>query len=83
MKKLAVYLIGGALVAVSLAGCGERDQTAFYKAGKYRGKPDTQPWDNAPPSYGSGTWAKGDRETWETQIRSRHGTQNENHRIEH
>ena len=29
-------------------GCGERAQVVVYKQGKYQGKPDTKPWDNAP-----------------------------------
>lgn len=83
MKRLVAYSILGALIAVSLGGCGEREQTASYKGGKYRGKPDSQPWDNAPPAHGSSTWAKGDRETWENQVKARNSAQNEYGRIGH
>ena len=63
-----------------LAGCGEREQATEFKRGKYQGKPDTQPWSNAPLAYESGKWAQGDRTSWETQIKDRQGWQNERRR---
>ncbi len=77
MKKLLI------LVAVfGLAGCGEPDQVVVYKQGKYQGKPDTRPWDNEPLALaGSGKWTKGDRASWETQIKARQMTQHEDKRI--
>ena len=83
MKRLTVFLVSAVLVAIGLAGCGEREQTALYADGKYRGKTDTRPWDNAPPAYGSADWKKGDRATWENAVRGRSGTQNESRRIGH
>jgi hypothetical protein len=77
MKKMLM------LIAVfGLAGCGEPDQVVVYKQGKYQGKPDTRPWDNEPLALtGSGKWTKGDRASWETQIKARQMTQHEDKRI--
>jgi hypothetical protein len=65
---------------LALAACAERDQVAEFKKGKYQGKPDTPPWDNAPLAYG-GKWTKGDRASWENQIKTRQLGQNEDVRI--
>ena len=54
-----------------------------YKNGKYRGKPDTRPWDNAPAAHGSPDWKKGDQVGWENRVRDRAATQNEYGRIGH
>jgi len=77
MKKLLM------LIAVfGLAACGEPDQVVVYKQGKYQGKPDTRPWDNEPLALGgSAKWTKGDRASWETQIKARQMTQHEDKRI--
>ncbi|MGH8686545.1 MAG: hypothetical protein ACREVQ_02440 [Burkholderiales bacterium] len=76
----AVWL-GAALLAAALAGCGEETQVTVYKQGKYQGKPDMQPWDNAPLAYGRANWNKGDRASWEDQIAKRSLGQNEDNRI--
>ena len=83
MKRVAASILIGVMFAGGVAGCGERDQSVRYQNGKFRGKPDTRPWDNAPPANGSAAWTKGDHESWENQLRSRQQTQNENHRIGH
>jgi hypothetical protein len=77
MKKLLM------LAAVfGLAACGEPDQVVVYKQGKYQGKPDTRPWDNEPLGLaGAGKWTKGDRASWETQIKARQMAQHEDKRI--
>jgi hypothetical protein len=77
MKKLLM------LAAVfGIAACGEPDQVVVYKQGKYQGKPDTRPWDNEPLGLaGAGRWTKGDRASWETQIKARQMTQHEDKRI--
>ena len=70
-------LIGAciAIAAASLAGCGERPQElAAQKSGKYQGKPDTQPWDNAQFSSNKGQW--------EAAIKARNQNQNEYTRVE-
>lgn len=84
MRRTAIRVSVAALLAFGVAGCGERDQTTQYRDGKYRGKSDTQPWNNAPAATSPGTWTKGDRETWENEVRSRTVTsQNEHRRIGH
>lgn len=83
MRRLVVLALLASLGAGVLAGCGERPQTTLYKNGKYRGKPDTRPWDNAPAAYGSPEWNKGDEVTWENDIRERMQTQGEYGRIGH
>jgi hypothetical protein len=82
MRFLILSLLLAA-VAVGVAACGERPQTALYENGKYRGKTDTRPWDNAPAAYGAERWAKGDEQSWAVQIRTRHAGQNEYRRIGH
>ena len=77
----AIFIAVALALSAPLAGCGERDQTTRYENGKFRGKPDTRPWDNAPPPYGSAAWAQGNHDTWENQLRSRQQTQNEHRRI--
>jgi hypothetical protein len=77
-------LLGAALVAaLFVAGCGEPEQVVVYKQGKYQGKPDTRAWDNAPlaAEQRGGNWTKGDRASWETQIRNRQLAQHEHKRI--
>jgi hypothetical protein len=70
-----------AVAALGLAGCGEPEQVVVYKQGKYQGKPDTRPWDNAPLAYGDTKWTKGDRASWEAQIKRRQLGQHEHVRI--
>lgn len=82
MNRISILIILALIGAAGVAGCGEREQSALYKDGKFRGKPDSRPWDNAPPSDGS-AWTKGDSETWHRQARARSDAQNENRRIGH
>jgi hypothetical protein len=63
MKRLTIWLVSGALLGIGLAGCAEREQSALYVDGKYRGKSDARPWDNAPAAAGPAQWNKGDRTT--------------------
>lgn len=70
-----------ALAVLSLAACGEREQIAEFKRGKYQGKPDTPSWNNAPLGYESGKWTQGDRTSWEEQIKNRQLAQHEYKRI--
>ena len=64
-----VLALAAALLAVGLAGCGEKASVTVYKQGKYQGKPDNQPWDN--DRY------KGDQVAWEKAIKARNNGQNE------
>lgn len=73
-----------ALVALlGLTACGEEPQVVVYKQGKYQGKPDTRPWDNEPAAaeFRGGKWNKGDRASWEQQIKARQLAQHEDRRI--
>ena len=73
-----------ALVAVfALAACGEREQVTEFKRGKYQGKPDSQPWANAPlpNEFRGGTWKQNDRTSWEDSIKNRQLAQHEHKRI--
>jgi hypothetical protein len=76
MKNILFFLF----IIFTLSACGEREQVAESKRG-YQGKRDTQPWENDPLAYGSGKWSKGDRTSWETQIKTRQQGQNEDKRI--
>ena len=80
-------LLRAALVAVAVvgvSGCMEVEQTSSgQKMGKYQGKPDGKPWDNDPLAVGGGNskWSKGDKVSWETQIKARNDAQNEYKRL--
>jgi hypothetical protein len=81
VKKLFFFAMMLSLAA-GLGGCAERDQVVEAKPGdKYQGKRDGKPWDNDPLAYGSGKWSKGDRTSWETQIKNRQLGQHEDRRI--
>jgi len=83
MKPVKLAAMVAALVAmVGLSACMEVEQTASTsKQGKYQGKADTAPWDNAPLAYGGPRWNKGDKASWETEIKARNLAQNEDQRI--
>lgn len=81
-RKFAIAV--GALVVVSaMGGCGEQEQVIVYQQGKYQGKPDSKPWESAPGSgmYTTSKWTKGDKNSWESALRSRSQSQNEYVRI--
>jgi hypothetical protein len=63
-----------AMLALSLSGCGEKEQVIVYKQGKYQGKPDSKPWEN--------DQFKGNQVQWETAIKTRNQSQNEYTRAE-
>jgi hypothetical protein len=79
---------GAILLAVALAfgatACMEVEQVSTgQKQGKYAGKPDGKPWENDPLAIGAynAKWTKGDKVSWETQIKTRNNGQNEYKRI--
>lgn len=83
MKSRSALLVVAA-VSLGLAGCMEVEQnTTAQKQGKYQGKPDSRSWDNDPLAVGGGNakWTKGDKVSWETQIKARNNGQNEYKRI--
>ena len=72
------------LVSFGASGCMEVEQNATgQKQGKYQGKPDGKAWENDPLALGGGNakWTKGDKVSWETQIKTRNNGQNEYKRI--
>jgi hypothetical protein len=69
------------MALLGLSACGEREQISEGKR-SYQGKPDSRPWDNAPLADGSAKWSKGDRASWEDEIKARQMTQHEYKRIE-
>jgi hypothetical protein len=71
-RAIGVMFVAGVL-SLALGACGERPQVVNYKQGTYQGKPDTQPWTNAP--------FNGDQQQWDTAIRTRTQAQNEYKRI--
>jgi hypothetical protein len=78
--------VAGLMIAViatlGLNACMEVEQTAAApKQGKYQGKTDTAPWDNEPLAYGTARWKKGDKSSWEDEIKARNLAQNEDKRI--
>jgi hypothetical protein len=70
-------------VVLGLAACGEEAQVVVYKQGKYQGKPDALPWNSDSPvdELRGGKWTKGNRESWEEQIKNRQLAQHEHKRI--
>lgn len=73
-------LLASALLC--FGGCMEVEQTSVT-AQKQPGqtvKRDTMAWDNEPLAFGP-KWAKGDRVSWEEQIKKRQLGQHEDRRI--
>jgi hypothetical protein len=64
-----------------LAGCMEVEQTvtAEQRQAGSTVKRDTAPWNNEPLANGP-KWTKGDRNSWEEQIKTRQLAQNERSR---
>lgn len=69
------------VVALFAAGCMEVEQTsgASAKTPGQTVKRDTAPWTNEPLANGP-KWTKGDRNSWEEQIKTRQLAQNERSR---
>jgi hypothetical protein len=77
-------VLAAVIASFGAAGCMEVEQNATgQKQGRYQGKPDGKPWENDPLASGAGNgkWTKGDRVSWETQIKNRNNGQNEYKRI--
>jgi len=81
--RFVLTVVAAALFAVGLGACGEKSQVVVYKQGKYQGKPDGRPWENDSPiaELRGGKWTKGDRNSWEEQIKHRQLAQHEDTRI--
>lgn len=82
--RRACHIAVIAVIALGLSGCMEVEQvSAGQKQGRYQGKVDGQPWNNDPLTAGAGNgkWSKGDKLSWETQVKTRNDGQNEYKRI--
>lgn len=82
--SIARVLVVAVAVSFGTTACMEVEQASTgQKQGKYQGKPDGKPWDNTPLAVGAGDakWTKGDKVSWETQIKARNDGQNEYKRI--
>lgn len=66
--------------ALLLAGCMEVEQTVSEKQVGQTVKRDTAAWTNEPVAGGP-KWNKGDRASWEEQIKKRQLAQHEDRRI--
>ena len=82
MSRVALV---AAVAAAFLAGCMEVEQASApgVKHAGHTVKRDTKPWDNAPlaKDHGGPQWAKGDKTSWETQLKTRQLSQHEDKRI--
>ncbi len=65
---------------LGLAGCMEVEQTATAKQVGQTVRRDTVAWNNEPIAHGP-KWTKGDRTSWEEQIKNRQLAQHEDRRI--
>ena len=76
MKRTFTVLVA----ALALGACMEVDQESAKKEVGKTVKSDTLPWNNDPVAGGP-KWTKGDRNSWEDQIKKRQLAQHEHRRI--
>ena len=76
MKRALVLLVA----TLALGACMEMEQESAKKEVGKTVKSDTAPWNNEPVAGGP-KWAKGDRNSWEDQIKKRQLAQHEHRRI--
>lgn len=69
----SVLFVGAGMAVLGVAGCGEREQTVHYEDGRYRGKPDTPPYQSAQ--------FDGNERAYDKAMRERAQKQNEYNRI--
>jgi hypothetical protein len=67
----AIALIAVTALFLSLAACGEKEQTAATR------KPDTKVWSGTDNAFAASGWKAGDQASWEEQMRNRAQAQNE------
>ena len=79
MKRRRVVPAALVVALFALAGCMEVEQTATKQAGQTVRR-DAAPWNNEPLAMGP-KWIKGDRTSWEEQIKKRQLAQHEHRRI--
>ena len=69
----SMRVLGAAALALALAACGEKPQTAQAAAKKS----DAKAWEGAQNAYTAQGWKAGDQASWEAQMRTRAQAQNE------
>jgi hypothetical protein len=82
MKRTVLIGLAAAFAALTLSACMEVEQTvtAEQRQAGSTVKRDTAAWNNEPLANGP-KWNKGDRNSWEEQIKKRQLAQNESVRI--
>ena len=69
MMRGTLAMLMAASVALPLTGCGEKPQTAGQASTK---KSDAKAWEGATnAAYTDGGWKAGDKDSWETHLRTR------------
>ena len=76
MKRALALLVA----TLALGACMEMEQESAKKEVGKTVKSDTLPWNNEPVAGGP-KWTKGDRNSWEDQIKKRQLAQHEHKRI--
>ena len=76
MKRTLALLVA----TLALGACMEIEQESAKKEVGKTVKSDTLPWNNEPVAGGP-KWTKGDRNSWEDQIKKRQLAQHEHKRI--
>ena len=76
MKRTLALLVA----TLALGACMEMEQESAKKEVGKTVKSDTLPWNNEPVAGGP-KWTKGDRNSWEDQIKKRQLAQHEHKRI--
>ena len=76
MKRALALLVA----TLALGACMEIEQESAKKEVGKTVKSDTLPWNNEPVAGGP-KWTKGDRNSWEDQIKKRQLAQHEHKRI--
>ena len=76
MKRALALLVA----TLALGACMEMEQESAKKEVGKTVKSDTLPWNNEPVAGGP-KWTKGDRNSWEEQIKKRQLAQHEHKRI--
>ncbi len=64
-------VLAAAALALLLAACTEKPQTAGTRSA------DTPAWNGAQPAFDAPGWKPGDKASWEEQIKQRNRNQNE------
>ena len=81
MRQRRLLALAGVAAMAFLGGCMEMEQVTSPKAQAGQTvKRDTAAWTNEPLALGP-TWKKGDRTSWEEQIKTRQLGQHEHKRI--